>query len=379
MTFDTFTIILGSILLAYGFISAFFSPLTRKPKRHSQEEPAETGNASISIVLAVHDEEQEIERNLPILLNQEYDGQYEVIVVDESSTDDTSEVLKRLKNKYPNIYTTFIPSSSHYISRRKLSLTVGVKAAKYDWILFTNANCRPSDSHWLKAMASHCTEANDLVLGLTRYSNGATDYERYDRIATWFRQVHEASRRKVYAYCGHNMLLRKDLFLKKNGFLANLKFLRGEYDFLANEYGDKYRTAIADSPAVIMTEEPPTKKSWVNDHIYHIETRKHLANGFVYSLLEHLDNFMLHSNLAVQAVAVAVSLTINNYIITIAAILGLIMSYLIRVFIANRVMTETDEDISPWKIPFLETIMAWRNLQLNIKHNRCDKYDFIRR
>ena len=77
MTFDTFTIILGSILLAYGFISAFFSPLTRKPKRHSQEEPAETGNASISIVLAVHDEEQEIERNLPILLNQEYDGQYE--------------------------------------------------------------------------------------------------------------------------------------------------------------------------------------------------------------------------------------------------------------------------------------------------------------
>lgn len=379
MTFDTFTIILGSILLALGVISAFFSPLARKTKSRDQEELTETGNASISIVLSVHDEDQEIERNLPLLLNQEYEGQYEVIVVDESSTDDTSEVLKCLQNQYSNLYTTFIPSSSHYISRRKLSLTVGVRAAKYDWILFTNANCRPSDSHWLKAMASHCTESIDLVLGKTRYSDEATDYERYDRIVTWIRQVSEARKRNVYAYCGHNMMLRKELFLKNNGFQRNLKYLRGEYDFLANEYGDASRTAIADTPEATLTEDAPTKKSWVNDHIYFIETRKHLAHGFVYTLLELIDILMLRFNLVAQTAAVAVSLIINNYIITTAAVLGLLLSYLIRVSMANKVMADTNEDISAWKIPFLETTMMWRNLFLTIKHNNCDKYDFIRR
>ena len=154
MTIDTLTIIIGAALIGLSLFSVVFTPLIRKPRKDKTDRQNQNDFPSISIVLAVHDGEEEIERNLPKFLTQDYEGQFEVIVVDESSTDNTAEVLKRLKNNYHNLYTTFIPDSSHYISRRKLALTVGVKAAKHDWIIFTDADCSPADDKWLRAMAA---------------------------------------------------------------------------------------------------------------------------------------------------------------------------------------------------------------------------------
>ena len=112
----------------------------------------------VSIVLAVHDNACELEERLPQLLEQQYRGKWEVIIVDESSTDDTQDVLTRAKAKYPRLYTTFIPESSHYISRRKLSLTMAVKASKGDWILITDIDCKPTGNRWLATMAQPTTK-----------------------------------------------------------------------------------------------------------------------------------------------------------------------------------------------------------------------------
>ena len=383
MTFDTLTIIICAALAMLGILDIIASPLMRRPKSQQNNDNAADSDdntlPSVSIVLAVHDGEVETERNLPLLLSQDYQGEYEVIVVDESSTDETAEVLKRLKNNHKNLYVTFIPDSSHYVSRRKLALTIGVKAARHEWILFTDADCHPADNQWLKAMAQHCSHDTELVLGATRYDVNATDYERVERIVCWWRNAYEAQKRDVYAYQGHNMMFRRKRFIEGNGFLASLKLLRGEYDFLANEYGKKGKAVVADSLKATMIQDAPTKKSWINDHLYFIETRKYLDNGFAYSFLKRTDTALQHINIIAQIAVLAAGLSTQRYDMALAAALFMILTYAAKVFTASKAMKAAGETISPWKVPLLVSTIMWRDTWLKIKHSRCDKYDFYRR
>ena len=383
MTFDTLTIIICAALAILGILDIIASPLMRRPKSQQNNDNAADSDdntlPSVSIVLAVHDGEVETERNLPLLLSQDYQGEYEVIVVDESSTDETAEVLKRLKNNHKNLYVTFIPDSSHYVSRRKLALTIGVKAARHEWILFTDADCHPADNQWLKAMAQHCSHDTELVLGATRYDVNATDYERVERIICWWRNAYEAQKRDVYAYQGHNMMFRRKRFIEGNGFLASLKLLRGEYDFLANEYGKKGKAVVADSLKATMIQDAPTKKSWINDHLYFIETRKYLDNGFAYSFLKRADTALQHINIIAQIAVLAAGLSTQRYDMVLAAALFMILTYAAKVFTASKAMKDDGETIRQWKVPLLVSTIMWRDIWLKIKHSRCDKYDFYRR
>ena len=90
---------------------------------------------SFSIVMTVYDQASELESNLPAFLTQEYEPGYEVIVVDETSTDNTEDVLKIMKNDYPHLYTTFLPKPNRQVTRRKLAINIGSKAAKNEWII----------------------------------------------------------------------------------------------------------------------------------------------------------------------------------------------------------------------------------------------------
>ena len=93
--------------------------------------------------MTAYDQAYELKENLPVFLSQQYEPGYEVVVVDESSTDETADLLKLLKNDYPNLYTTFLPKSEGYALSKKQAYNIGVKAAKNDWLIFANANHPP--------------------------------------------------------------------------------------------------------------------------------------------------------------------------------------------------------------------------------------------
>ena len=382
--FDTLTITVCGVLLLMAVATPFCNVLFRRPEFDSESSTssAKPGNNTqlpgFSIIIPVHDNAMEIERNLPLFLNQNYSGKYEVIVVDESSADETEDVLKRLKSQYPNLYTTSIPETSHYLSRRKLSITIGVKAAKYQWLIFSSADCHPASDMWLATMAQHCSE-NELTLGETRYDCNATDYGRLDYIKSWFRQLGKAQHSTAYAYCGRNLAVRRDVFIKHNGFVKNLKFLRGEYDFLVNEYATPYNTDTATEQDARIIREAPTRKGWMNDKLFFFMTSRHLQRSLSYRLPVFIDTVLLHSTLLSLIAAIAVSAFFELYVITAAASLSLIINYLMRTWIAAMAMKAFDEELSAWKIPFLEITEIWRNALLNIKFIRGDKEDFIRR
>ena len=117
----------------------------------------------LSVVVPVYNQARCLERNLPVLLEQEFERYEVVVVMDESSTDDTKDILERLEERYPHLRHTFVPATARYVSRRKLAVTLGVRAARAPWVLFTCADALPAGPHWLSRMSAAMTDDSDFV------------------------------------------------------------------------------------------------------------------------------------------------------------------------------------------------------------------------
>ena len=118
-----------------------------------------TGNYNISVVIVVHDQADTLERNLPQFLTVASASQGEVIIVDDSSTDDTPDVLKRIKESNPHLYTTFLPKSVPNKSRLQLALNIGVKAALSERLVFADINRPPLVNEWLTGLTDGAVTA----------------------------------------------------------------------------------------------------------------------------------------------------------------------------------------------------------------------------
>lgn len=169
-----------------------------------------------SIITAVHDQGTEIADNLPALLTQQYEPGYEVIVVDESSSDNTTDVLKQLKAVYPHLYSTFLPKYHFQENRQRLALTLGVKAAKYDWVVFTDINTPPTSDLWLRELADNTGDSAELVLGYYNRKSGQTRLQIFYDVDDARGIVCKAERKQANGHSGRW-----------------LRYLRGKYDFIA--------------------------------------------------------------------------------------------------------------------------------------------------
>lgn len=125
----------------------------------------------VSVIICAREESENLRRNLTAVLEQDY-PQFEVIVINDGDTDESEDYLTLLEEKYPHLYHSFVPDSSRYISRKKLAVTLGIKASKYDWLVFTEANCQPQSNQWLRLLARNFTSRTQVVLGYSGYERG---------------------------------------------------------------------------------------------------------------------------------------------------------------------------------------------------------------
>lgn len=327
----------------------------------------------LSVLLAVHDQGAELQRNLPLLLDQQYEPGYEVIVVDESSSDDTEDILKQLKTRYPHLYSTYIPASSHYVSRRKLALTVGMKAANNEWVIITEASCHPEDESWLTAMASGMTDEHDVVCSYTAYADGTKSRYAFLRLTNWRRQLW-----RPYRYDGACLAIRKSVFMQRNGFLHNLQYLRSEYDFLVNET-PRDRINLLNTPESRLIQEEPTPKSWHNAQLFYMQSRSQLCRTFLQRLLFATKQLLLHLGYALSIAAIVAGALLRHPVyIAIGAVLllGLLVT---RTLLARRKVAQSGEHIPLWKLPLLDLGIAWHYVYYKLRYLMADKYDFLRK
>ena len=208
--------------------------LTTK-KRPATVEPEE----GVSVIITCSNKAELLKQNLEAFLTQEY-PKYEVIVVDECSEDETQDVLSDLQQKYPHLKTTRIFPETKFRRTKKIAINIGVLAAQYDVLLFSEINCKPGSGRWLHAMASYFTPDTAVVIGYSNYPvDGAGGKFRCYFRFLWFWKTMVLNRRGLQVVGnGNNMGYRKKYYLEKRGFQVccrNYRCRFGEIDIIARE------------------------------------------------------------------------------------------------------------------------------------------------
>jgi len=274
---------LGAFFLIQSLYYAIL--YNRLHKQHIAEEKGKLEYvheyAPLSVIMSAKDASGWLKRNLPAMLEQDY-PRYEVIVVNDGSVDDTEEVLKLLERKYTHLYHTFTPETTRHVSRKKLSLTLGIRAAKYDWLVFTEPNCYPVSPDWLKSLARNFTPETDIVLGYSNYIKEKGWFNKkivFDLLLHSMRFLGCALLKSPYMGIGTNMAYRKKLYYQNKGYSSHLNLQRGEDDLFINQIATSTNTRVECSHDSVVRILPPNyKKTWVEDKIGHIATG-HLYRG----------------------------------------------------------------------------------------------------
>lgn len=375
MLSNEFLLIISCILIILSLFTPFLNGFIRRPRKSSGEDE-QICTPPVSIILIANDNAQELERNLQSYLSQDYPQSYEVIVVIEKSEDDTRDILKRYQD-YPNLYVTFVPESSRYVSRRKLAITIGVKAARNEWLMLTEISARPNSSKWLARMARNCSENNNIVYGYSNYSAESPALLRFRRLHEEYYILHSAERHTAYRSGSNNLMFRKSEFLKERGFEGNLLYIGGEYDFIVNKYARRNSVATETSPESFIVNDTPSKKTWRNRSIFYMETRRHLKNSFVPRFLYATDMMMMHICYMCNIASLIFSIITNCWLLTITAGICLIVSMTLRAIIASKAVKRFNTGISSWQLPFLEYANSVTDLTYSIRYWCSDKNNYI--
>ena len=374
MIISTTTIIAGAVVVLLAVLGSLINPFLRSLR--FQKTGTAENQPPVSILITAHDNLAELERNLPMFLRQQYAADYQVIVVCQSTDGETQDFLKRTAAENPHLYYTYIPESSRYMSRKKLQITLGVKAAKHEWIILTEPNCRPSNDKWLQTMARQCQDPNHLVLGYVALDEETKSVRRFDSIRKAYYVLRRAQ--QTYGYRSHmpNVAFRKSDFMKEQGYQGNLEYVRGEYDFLVNKYALCGDTATELDCDAWLIREAPSNKSWHNAHLYLQASRKSLERAGSMRTLMFFDHLMPHLSLIATLSVAAYSILMKNWILTGCAGFSFLLLFIVRMLIANKAIKHFDDGIAMFKLPFFEYGIIWRNLATKLRYWRADKNDF---
>lgn len=255
-------------------------------KRRKGRLPVSDVRPPVSVIVCAHDQAKDLEKHLPALLEQDYPD-YQVVVVNAASTDHTADVLQSYESN-PRLYHTFMPPGVKAVSPRKMAMTLGLKAARHPYVLFTDPSAKPSGPNWLTAMMQQCTGEGAVVLGYApfQYTPGLTGrLVAYDNLCSAIRYMGFALMGLPYRAHPANMAFRKDLFFTNKGFASHLLLRSGDDDLLIREIATPKNVRVEVSPDSLVTlETTAVWSTWKEQLINHFTTASHYKPG-VRSLL----------------------------------------------------------------------------------------------
>lgn len=379
MTIDTTSIIVCIIIILLVAESFFANPFSRKihkTGRNNDNVPVPNDNLpKLSVIVLANNNADALDAHLPIILTQDYAPGYEVIVVGESGDVPTETVLKHFARN-EHLYATYIPHHSLFMSKSKLAVALGVKAAHNEWIVLVNSDCRPQSDIWLETLARQMTNEANLVMGYSNYNSETSSFYRFLRLRTEYYLLRMADRATAYRCGGTNIAFRRSEFIASDGFRGNLQLVNGEYDFIINKYARPHSTHIATDKDAWVREETPTPKVWHDHNISYAHIRKYLKRSFTPRFLFNCDMAMMYISYVFLMAFIVLSAIESRWIITAMGAIGIIATFVIRSIIAKRAYSKFEENIPAWKTIFFELAIVWHNMSTMIRYMRSDKYDF---
>ena len=272
--------LLGVLFLAFVYEVYFYARYMWVRKKDERSAVADDGEKpGVSVVLCARNEGYNLRPYIQSLLTQDY-PLYEVIIVNDGSEDDTQTVIDEYAALDKRVKTTFVPIGARMRSTKKLGLTLAAKAAQYDYLLLTDADCRPeSISSMMEGFNKG--ERIEVVLGYGAYFSEDSLLNEVIQYDTLFNGVHylgAAATGKPYMGVGRNLAYRKETFFEHGGFSDLMTEGAGDDDLFVNKVATKHNTAIVCTPESVTWSVPKrTWKSWLQ------QKRRHLSVSGAYN------------------------------------------------------------------------------------------------
>jgi len=241
---------------------------------------------SISVIVCAKNEAENVSNFLPLLLEQDYPD-FEIVLIDDASSDNTLEIFEDFEKRYSNIRLVKVQNNEAFWGNKKYALTLGIKAARKEYLLFTDADCYPTSKNWITAMSSQFTMQKTIVLGYGKYETIANSYLnkiiRFETLITAIQYFSWAKLGHAYMGVGRNLAYKKEEFFNVNGFISHIQVRSGDDDLFINEAANPKNTAIAYTPESFTISKPKTTyKEWF------IQKRRHIATAQYYKTFDKL-------------------------------------------------------------------------------------------
>lgn len=273
-------VIAGTIQVAYHWF--LFSRFAFGKKQYEK-----SGLRPVSVIVCARNESANLRRFLPVLLDQDHPD-YELIVVNDCSWDDTADVLKEFAPHHPRLKIVTIQEQERYSHGKKFALTLGIKAAKNEHLLFTDADCWPESRQWISSMTGCFRNDIEIVLGYGGYQKSKgflNKLIRFDTANVAMNYFSFAAAKNAYMGVGRNLAYKKTLFFRNKGFAKHNYLASGDDDLLVNETATASNVAINPFPEAFTRSLPKTTFSdWFRQKRRHLTTSGHYKTGHKFHL-----------------------------------------------------------------------------------------------
>lgn len=269
-----FFLFIAVILIQFLYYVVFFGKFSfTKPQTSTQK------RIPISVIVCAKNEEENVKNFVPLLANQNYPD-FEIVLIDDASSDETLEIFEGFEKQYANIKLVKVENIEAFWGNKKFALTLGIKAAKNEYLLFTDADCYPTSTEWIKEMSAQFTQKKTIVLGYGAYEKVKNSFLnkliRYETLLTATQYFGWAKLGKPYMGVGRNLAYKREEFFKTNGFIEHMKLRSGDDDLFINEAASAKNTTICYTPESFTYSKAKTSfKEWFAQKRRHVSTAKH--------------------------------------------------------------------------------------------------------
>lgn len=269
--FCTFVVVVVIQVVFYLFLFSRFA--FSKPNKTNPE------NIPVSVIICAKNEAENLKTFLPSIIAQNY-PEFEIVLINDASNDDTLEVIKHFESLHDNIKVVDVKGIEAFWGNKKYALTLGIKVSSYDCLLFTDADCKPLSEYWIKEMSAHFNNKTSIVLGYGAYAKIKKSFLnkliRFETVTTAINYFSFALVGLPYMGVGRNLAYSKKEFFKANGFINHIKVRSGDDDLFVNQVATYENTSISFSKDTFTESIPKTNFiAWFKQKRRHITTAKH--------------------------------------------------------------------------------------------------------
>jgi len=351
LSFYIFCLFVISITLQFLYVVLIYSRLAfRKIKKIS---PEENTQIPITVIIAARNDSDNLFNHLPLILEQDY-PEFEVIVVNHQSIDESYHILNAYKMQYPHLKVVEVERSKHLGVGKKLPITLGIKAASHEHLVLTDADCQPTSNQWLKGMAQMFSEKKHLILGYGPYKSERTFLNSVIRFDTTMIAVNYFSfalSKIPYMGVGRNLAYSKTLFNSVHGFKSHYSISSGDDDLFVQEAATKTNCTIQLNPSTFCYSQ--AKQSWSE---WFNQKSRHYSTSVKYSVIKKIMLGTYPLTVLMLLFSFVILLLDNEYSVFALLLMGIIT--LIKWIVFGKCFAKLKANKFIIFFPFLEILYA---------------------